>query len=268
MDYKQTSNRIIAWIKKTVYSAGFKKVVIGLSGGIDSALSATLVVKALGKENVFVLMLPYGAMSTVHVKDAKSVAEWLHIPMENQQVVNIKDAVDVIASSNDEVGPSGSPTNSLKLIRDDVIKGNVMARIRMIYLFDLAKKIPALVCGTENKTEHYLGYFTRFGDSASDIEPIQSFYKTQVLEMAKYLGIPKQIITKAPTAGLWERQTDEGEFGFTYKDCDQVLYFYYDKKLSVEQIVKKGISEEVVKKVLQRVKQNEFKHKLPYIMFK
>ena len=127
------------------------------------------------------------------------------------------------------------------------------------------KKHNALVVGTENKSEYYLGYFTRFGDEASDIEPIRSLYKTQIWEMARALGVPDQVIAKAPPAGLWEEQTDEKEFGFSYQDADRILYHFFEEKLPEEGIVALGLPKGLVDKVLQRVKQNEFKHHLPHV---
>ena len=135
----------------------------------------------------------------------------------------------------------------------------------MILLFDLAKRENALVLGTENKTEHLLGYFTRFGDEASDVEPIRNLYKTQVRQLAPYLGIPKKIIEKTPTAGMWAGQTDEGEFGFTYEDADKILTLYREQKKTAEEIGKEGLKKDVIEKVLGRMKVNEFKHRLPYV---
>ena len=132
----------------------------------------------------------------------------------------------------------------------------------MIVLFDLAKKVNGLVCGTENKSENLLGYFTRFGDQASDIEPIAHLYKTQVYELAKYLKVPEAIIKQSPTAGLWQGQTDEGEFGFTYEEADQVLHLYFDQHQSVEKIEQRGLKN--AKAIIERVKQNGFKHQVPY----
>lgn len=247
-----TVEAISTWITKTVEAAGFSKVVIGLSGGVDSALSATLAVHALGRENVYPVLLPYKQMHMQAVLDALQVAEFLHIPKDHVTEIDIADSVDATLTKMQDV--------------DGIRRGNVMARVRMIYLFDMAKKLRALVCGTENKTEHYLGYFTRFGDEASDMEPIRSLYKTEVWEMARLLDVPQQIIEKAPTAGLWEGQTDENEFGFTYQDADMVLRCHFDEQLSFEQIIaRKEVREEVIKKVLERVKQNDFKHNLPYL---
>ena len=145
---------------------------------------------------------------------------------------------------------------------DKVRLGNIMARIRMIIIYDLAKKHNALVAGTENQSEYLLGYFTRFGDQASDFEPIQHLYKTQVYQLAKFLGVPKNIIEKEPTAGLWNGQTDEGEFGFTYQEADQVLYLYYDKKLKLEKIKKKGFRN--AEKIIKFSLKNSYKHHAPY----
>lgn len=258
------SEEIIHWIAKTVHTAGFNKVVIGLSGGIDSALSATLAVRALGKEHVYPVLLPYKQMHTQAIADAQRVIKFLEIPQAHVTTMDIAESVDTTIKTIQNSGfnpPAGEAG-----IQEDLRRGNIMARVRMIYIFDVAKKLGALVCGTENRTEHYLGYYTRFGDEASDLEPIRSLYKTHVWEMAKELGVPDEIITKAPTAGLWEGQTDEGEFGFSYQDADTVLEHYFDEHLTVEEIVKKGFPEEIVRKVLERVRNNEFKHHLPHVM--
>jgi NAD+ synthase len=134
----------------------------------------------------------------------------------------------------------------------------------MIVLFDLAKKYNALVVGTENKSENLLSYFTRFGDQASDIEPIEHLYKTQVYELAKHLGVPKEIIKQNPSAGLWANQTDEGEFGFTYAEADQVLYLAVEKHMSVEEITAQGYPN--AEKILAWRERNLFKHKTPYTL--
>ncbi len=252
INYNQEIENITNWIQKIVSKSGFKKIVIGLSGGVDSAVSCALAVKAIGQKSVLVAMLPNGELNREGLKDARLVTEFLQIPEEQIFVIDIKEAAEKIASSC-------SPRN------DMIRKGNIMARVRMIYLFDLAKQHRALVCGTENKSEHYLGYFTRFGDEASDIEPIVHLYKTQVWEIAKSLGLPEKIITKAPTAGLWEEQTDEKELGFSYKDADEVLAYFIDEKLSKEEIMQKKIDKNVVENVIKRVKENEFKHRLPFV---
>ena len=251
LDLQKTTNDISQFIFDTLASSGMKKIIVALSGGVDSALSTTLASKLLGKDQIHVVLLPYGKLNQLGIEDAKHVIEKLHIPQEQVHMVDIAPAVEKIVENIYEI--------------DDIRRGNVMARVRMIYLFDLAKKLGALVCGTENKTEHHLGYFTRFGDEASDIEPIRSLYKTQVWELASFVGVPDAIIKKSPTAGLWDGQTDEGELGFSYKDADIVLYYYIDEKLTLDQIVEKGFSFEVASKVIERVVSNEFKHHSPKI---
>lgn len=256
INYQQESENIKNWMKKVFDNSGLQKIVIGLSGGIDSALSCTLAAQAIGKEHIIPVLLPYGSMNSESVADAKSVISFLGIPEEQVTEIDIEQGVNaIITSIGKDSGQAGMT----------IRKGNVMARVRMIYLFDLAKQHKGLVCGTENKSEHYLGYFTRFGDEASDMEPIRHLYKTQVWEMGKFLGLPEKIITKAPTAGLWHGQTDEEELGFTYEQADEVLSYFIDEKLSKEDIIGKGLDTNIVEKVLQRVKANEFKHTLPFI---
>lgn len=253
LDFKKTAEKIVIWIRETARNAGFKRIVIAISGGIDSALALNLCVKALGKENVYVLFLPYGELNVEGVRDAQLICDLLKINEENRILIDIKNAVGEIFNfiKNDK--------------NNNIRKGNIMARIRMIYLFDKAKELKALVCGTENKSENLLGYFTRFGDQASDLEPIACLYKTQIWQMAKCLNLPLKIRDKAPTAGLWVGQTDEEELGFSYKTADQILYFYFDKKLMIKEIIKKGFKKEEVEKVLKKVKENKFKTNLPYI---
>jgi NAD+ synthase len=226
------TNEIISWIKKI---CGDKQVVIGVSGGVDSAVTLTLITKALGKDRVLPICLPY---KNQDMTDAKLIIDFNGYGREYQEV-NIEKIVD-------------ETVDSLS-IDDDLRKGNVMARTRMIVLFDTAKKIGGLVCGTENKSEHYLGYFTRFGDAASDLEPIASLYKTEVWQMAKELGLPEIFYTKKPSAGLWEGQSDEDEMGFSYEVADKVLQGKFD-----------GIDPDIVQQVKARVERNKFKLEVPF----
>jgi NAD+ synthase len=243
------SEQLIHFIQKTLKKSGAQVAVIAVSGGIDSALSLTLAVKAIGADNVYPLLLPYG---TQDMKDALAVCEWNQIKKTNIVEHNIKEDVDLIVA---KLNVSDS---------DHLRKGNIMARTRMIFVFDTAKARNALVVGTENKSEHYLGYFTRFGDEASDIEPICGLYKTQVRQTAKELGIPKSILTKSPSAGLWESQTDESEMGFSYEDADKVLMELIDKQTAPEKISVSGVSQTVIEAVLARVKSQAFKREVPY----
>lgn len=248
---EKTTKTIVEFIRRTFHSSGFSKAVIGLSGGVDSATSLALTVRALGKENIYPCIFPYGMLNRDGEQDALFMAEHADIPSGNVTRINIQSPVDTVVSTD----PAGA---------DDLRRGNILVRMRMVFLFDQAKKRNALVVGTENRTEHLLGYFTRFGDEASDIEPLLCLYKTQVKTLAKYLGIPEKIISKPPTAGMWEGQTDEGEFGFTYEDADGILHLFADEKMSAEEIIKKGYAKETVGKVLKRYQDNLFKHKVPY----
>lgn len=247
---EQEAKTIANFIKATVLSAGFSKVILGLSGGIDSAVSCSLAVKALGAENICVGLFPYGELNKEGSEDAQTLINQLNIPPSNIHQLDIK--------------PLVQPLLKLDSSMDGLRKGNFLARIRMMLLFDLAKKMDCLVLGTENRTEHLLGYFTRFGDEACDIEPIIHLYKTQVRQLAKYFNIPCKIIDKPPTAGLYTGQTDEGDFGFRYKQADQILYLFTEKKKKISQIISMGFKRQTVEKVVERYRQNQYKHLVPY----
>lgn len=249
---EKETEKIMKFLRETVKKTGLSKVVVGVSGGIDSATSCCLAAEALGTENVFACLFPYGNLDEEGLEDAKRLIKHLRIPSSLVKSVDIKPLIEPIIKTDLEAF--------------ELRRGNIMARMRMILLYDLAKKLNALVLGTENKTEHLLGYFTRFGDEASDIEPIRHLYKTQVRNLAKYLGIPQRILEKSPTAGLWQGQTDERELGFSYEEADQILFLYFDKKMPKENVIQQGFGAHVVEKVLDRVKSNEFKHKLPYVI--
>lgn len=250
IDTKKTVQKLIIFIRDTVHNAGFSRVIIGLSGGIDSATSVLLAVRSLGSENVYPALLPYGKFQTQSVADAWSVIRTGNISSQQVTEINIQKPVDHIAREDASIG--------------QLRKGNIMVRIRMIYLFDLSKRYSALVLGTENRTEYLLGYYTRFGDEASDLEPIRNLYKTQVKQLATYLGVPENITVKAPTAGLWEGQTDENEFGFSYEDADQILHLFIDLKKTRREIISLGFSPGTIDKVIARLKTNDYKHQLPY----
>lgn len=233
-------NRIIHFLKD-IYKG--KKAVIAVSGGIDSAVSLTLLARAIGSDSITALLLPYGDQS---VEDSRLVCEFNNL--QNVKVINIEPTVDIICQT-------------LKC-EDNIRRGNIMARVRMIVVYDFAKKLNALVCGTENRSEKHLAYFTRFGDEASDVEPILHLYKKQVRKLARQLGIPEKIITKAPSAELWEDQTDESELGFTYEEADTVIEYYLDKNQAKIDKVSKAVFDKVTK----RIKENRFKHKVPYTL--
>ena len=202
--------------------------------------------KSIPIGNITVLHLPY---ENTYEDEFLPIFDYLQLKNGQFKVQSIKSMVDGV-------------TSQLK-INDPFRTGNVMARMRMITAFDYAKKLNALVCGTENRTEHLLGYFTRFGDEASDIEPIQHIYKSHIFELGAYLGVPNNIIDAKPTAGLWEGQTDESEFGFSYKQADEVLSRFFDEKKTGEEIEREGFLN--AKKIIEFSKKNEFKHEVPYI---
>lgn len=248
---EKETERIVQFIQTTLKEQKFKKIIISLSGGIDSTTVLYLAQKALPKENIL-------TVNFSHLKDYKfdlNIVNKLNIPKENAFFIPIK---NIVADFNKKL------KNNLKNYQDRLRLGNLVSRIRMIFLYDLAKKHQALVCGTENRSEHYLGYFTRFGDQASDIEPIKHLFKTQVYQLAEYLDVPQNIIQQQPTAGLWEEQTDKKELGFSYDEADPVLYLYFEKKLTINQIKKIGYSK--IEIILNHCRGNEFKHKTPYFI--
>ena len=251
IDPAKIEGQIILFLQKTREKTGFKYLVIGVSGGVDSAVSLFLAVKAYGADFIHPVLLPFADLYSESFKNAESVVQKTGIKEENVIKIDINNTVESIANSEGGM--------------DKLRKGNIMVRIRMVYLYDLSKKYRALVLGTENRTEYLLGYFTRFGDEASDIEPLQHLYKTEVGQLVEYLDIPRTIIEQKPTAGLWEGQTDEGELGFSYSEADCILYLYVDLKKTKKEILKSGFKQKTVERVLARLSENSFKHRLPYI---
>lgn len=250
---KLLNKEIVKFLKREFKKRNKTKAILGISGGIDSATTAFLCKKA--GLDLYGLILPYRERN---IGASKVVIEALNLPKSHIMTVDIGPAVDAQIKELSKI---------IKLDRID--RGNIMARQRMIVQYALARKLGGLVMGTENLSEYYLGYFTLYGDQACDISAISGLWKTQVRELAKYLRIPQQIIEKKPTAGLWPGQTDEGEFGFTYQDADQIMYLSIVKKLSKEKIIKKGFSPKLVNKVLARMKATEYKRQhSPKLLFK
>jgi len=248
---KQEKDKIVSFLKHTFVEQKMNHAVIGLSGGIDSTVSFSLLCEVLPVTRIIVAHLYY--FKPVFTRVEQFVRE-KGIPSENIHVLSIKDAVDNI------VDPRQLESTESGKVR----LGNIAARTRMILLYDFAKKENALVCGTENKTEYELSYFTRFGDQASDIEPIEHLYKTQIYQLARYLAIPESIITQQPTAGLWHGQTDEKEFGFSYKEADQVLFLHLEKGRTIDAIEQQGYPH--ARQILQWRRKNWFKHQVPYTL--
>lgn len=246
---QRITQKIVNFLRKETKKAGFEKVIVALSGGVDSSTAAFLAVKALGAENVLVAKLPHKDFS--HDGDADLIISQLKIPKTNVFEIEISEIVKKFLSNLGDLS--------------DLRVGNLMARIRMVILYDLAKASDALVCGTENKSEYLLGYFTRFGDEASDLEPTRNLYKTQVIELAKFLSVPGKIIKKPAVAGLWKDQTDEKELGFSYLEGDPILSLHFDQKESWGKIMKQGFDQDLVKKVKNQVEKNKFKHEVPRV---
>jgi NAD+ synthase len=244
LDNKIVEQKLVNFIQQETKRIGVKKAVIGLSGGIDSAVSAFLTVNALGKENVLGVLMPYKTSSKASVTDAMEVVKKLEI---DSKKIEITDMVDAFASVIGDKDMSG------------VRKGNIMARVRMIVLYDQSAKENAIVMGTGNKTEILLGYTTLFGDSACAINPMGCLYKTQVFDLAKHLGVPQTIIVKKPSADLWEGQTDESEMGLTYADVDKYLFYKIEERKSCSDLIKLGYKEDYIEKVDKIIAKNSFK---------
>ncbi|WP_456472491.1 NAD+ synthase [Methanocaldococcus sp.] len=242
--------KILNFIKKVVDEAKANGVVVGLSGGIDSSTTAFLCVKALGKDRVLGLIMPERDTKKEDIEHAKKVAEMLGIKYI------VADITDVLKA----FGAGGYvPTKEFDKIAD----GNLKARVRMCILYYYANKYNLLVAGTANKSEIYVGYGTKYGDLGCDFMPIAHLFKTEVRELAKKLGVPKEIIEKPPSAGLWEGQTDEEELGVSYEMLDKILKLYEEGK-DVEEIAKElKISKEIVERVFNLIKKNEHKRRLP-----
>ncbi len=245
---KETVKIIINFIKEYTEKAGINRVVIGLSGGIDSSVVAKLATMALGNENVYALFLPDISTPLEDFEHSRLIAKLLNI---SYKVIDLSPLIHTI------VNICGG--------MNEIVLGNVKARLRMILLYQFANARKALVCGTSNKTELLVGYFTKYGDGASDFLPIGDLYKTQVYKIAKYLEIPEEIIKKPPTAGLWKGQTDEGELGITYDKLDLILYGI-ERGMDIKKISNlSGIDEKEVRRIYEMVSKTEHKRRLPPI---
>lgn len=247
LDVNKAIDFNVSFIKNELKKTGFNKLILGLSGGIDSAVTAALSVKAIGAENVSGVMMPYKNSRDESLEHAIQVADVLKIKYE---IIEITQMVDAYFSN-------------FATDADVLRRGNRMARERMCILFDLSAKYNSLVAGTGNRTELMIGYCTQYGDSACAFEPLGNLYKTEVKAIARELGIPDVIVEKNPTADLWEGQTDEAEMGISYIRLDEILYLMLDEKLEDKAIIKKGISLNEIEKVKQMIRRSEFKRNLP-----
>ncbi len=239
---------LVQFIKDELNNAGFSKAVIGLSGGIDSAVSTYLASEALGAKNVYTVMMPYRTSSPESKADAELVVKDLGV---HSQLIDITPMVE--------------PLFETQKISDNLRKGNIMARQRMIILYDLSQKENALVIGTSNKTESMLGYGTLFGDMACAVNPLGDLYKTHIWDLAEELGIPEKIIKKKPTADLWQGQTDEGELGFSYREADRLLYYMIDERRTDTELEAMKFPKTFIVTVRRKVRINQFKRRPPVI---
>ncbi|MFO7583496.1 MAG: NAD+ synthase [Anaerolineales bacterium] len=234
------------FIHSEITRTGLSRAVLGLSGGIDSALVAYLAAEALGPENLLCVRMPYKTSSQDSLNHAMLVIKDLGIPHLD---IPITEMADGLISKFPEMS--------------DMRKGNIMARCRMITLYDQSEAFKGLVIGTGNKTEILLGYSTLYGDSAHALNPIGDLYKAQVRQLSREVGVPVEIIDKAPSADLWAGQTDEQELGFTYEEADKLLYLLVDHRYSPEECVEAGFKREFVETVVRRVRRNHFKRVMP-----
>ncbi len=239
---------LVEFLRDETRGAGFQRAVLGLSGGVDSAVCAFLAADALGVENVLGVLMPHQGSSADSLRDANVVAETLGMRTE---VVDITPMVDPYLNRDGSM--------------DRVRAGNVMARQRMIVLYDISQRDHALVFGTSNKTELLLGYGTLHGDMACAINPLGDLYKTQIWQLAGAIGVPSGIVAKAPSADLWAGQTDEGELGFTYAEVDRLLYAMVDERRTDDELAAAGFAPAFIATVRRRLAANQFKRRPPLI---
>jgi NAD+ synthase len=241
---------ITEFIRSQLRQAGFERCVLGLSGGIDSALVAYLVAEAIGPERLLAVLMPYRTSSPASRTDAEAVVAALGC---SQELIEISPMVDGYFAAS---GIDGHDAGAIR-------RGNFMARMRMAVLYDRSVTFGGLVVGTGNKTESLIGYTTLFGDSASAFNPIGDLYKSQVRQLALSMGVPTAVLAKAPSADLWPDQTDEDEGAFSYATLDRILYWRIDRRRSVDEVVAKGFDRELVERVDSLVARSEFKRQMP-----
>lgn len=248
LDPPLTVGLLTTFICNQFEAKGFKNAVLGVSGGVDSALGVALLVTALGPEHVTGLAMPAAQSDPQSLRDARAVASEFGIKLIEQ--------------------PIGGMISAMFARQKDVDKvriGNAAARFRMIQLFDYSMKNRALVIGTSNKTELLLGYGTWYGDLACSINPLGDLYKTQVWALADWLGVPDEVVNKPPTADLWKGQTDEGELGFTYEEVDRMLYLMIDRDYSFDSLQELGFKPAFISRVADMISRSQFKRSLPSI---
>ena len=239
---------LTGFIKSEITRAGFARAVVGLSGGLDSALSCALAAEALGPENVLAVRMPYQASSRDSLEHAQLLVDQLKVQSET---IEITDMVEPLIRRDPDMSK--------------IRQGNILARARMIVLYDRTEPFQGLAVGTSNKTEILLGYSTLWGDMACAINPIGDLYKTQIRQLARAMNIPAPIVDKPPSADLWAGQTDEGELGFTYEHVDQLLYLLIDQRYLPEECIEAGFDKAFIEKVMARIRRYQFKRMMPPI---
>jgi NAD+ synthase len=237
---------LVRFIRDEVTKVGFKRGVLGLSGGLDSSVVAYLTAHALGPENTYCLLMPYKTSEPSSLNDAQLVADLLGASTIRSEITPIVDAYFENVTDADRVR-----------------RGNVMARTRMMALYDMSAALQALVVGTSNKTELLVGYGTLYGDMGAALWPLGDLYKTEVRMLAQSLGVPAHIIEKTPTADLWAGQSDEAELGMTYNLLDSVLVELVDKRMTAEALIENGYDESLVRRIADMIRASQFKRRLP-----
>lgn len=248
IDTEVVTDLLVGFVHDEVTKVGFDRVVVGLSGGVDSALTAAIAVRALGGDRVIPVLMPYRSSSPASEGDARRVCEALGM---SPVLSDISPQIDAYFEARPDADRSR--------------RGNKMARERMTILYDLSFAENALVVGTSNKTELLLGYGTVFGDMASALNPIGDLYKSQVWALATAMGLPKEVVSKVPSADLWEGQSDEAELGFGYAEVDSLLFRLVDERCTVAELMELGYAEDFITQVTRRIQGSQYKRRLPVI---
>ena len=248
LDCPAAAESLQQFLREELRKSGLDGFVVGLSGGVDSALACALAVRAVGPEHIHAVKMPYRTSSPSSQAHADLVASSLGLQADRTDISPMVDAYF-----------EGRPDASA------LRRGNYMARVRMACLFDLSMAHRALVLGTGNKTEILLGYGTWYGDTACSLNPNGDLYKSQVWQLSRHLGLPVEVVEKAPSADLWPDQTDEGEMGLTYAEADAVLYLTVDAGLTADEVASRGFGRDRVAKILGMMERSAFKRRLPAI---